>query len=129
MILDLYARLDRRSWLDLARLPLVLMLAIACFILGANAGHAAGMRFTETTGRAVILDPALEQQARMLALEEAPKKHGSAPLTVPKNRLFKTDFSKNKKKVFFFFRFWLGGAAPQTPRILAGGAKPPQTPP
>ena len=71
MILDLYARLDRRSWLDLARLPLLLMLAIACFILGANAGHASGMRFTETTGRAVILDPALEQQARMLALEEA----------------------------------------------------------
>ena len=28
-----------------------------------------------------------------------------------------------------FFRFWLGGAAPQTPRILAGGASPPQTPP
>ena len=26
-----------------------------------------------------------------------------------------------------FFRFWLGGAAPQTPRILAGGASPPQT--
>ena len=26
------------------------------------------------------------------------------------------------------FRFWLGGAAPQTLRILAGGAKPPQTP-
>ena len=26
------------------------------------------------------------------------------------------------------FRFWLGGAAPQTPRILAGGAKPHQTP-
>ena len=24
-------------------------------------------------------------------------------------------------------RFWLGGAAPQTPRFLAGGAKPPQT--
>ena len=32
------------------------------------------------------------------------------------------NFSKN-------FRFWLGGAAPQTPRILAGGASPPQTPP
>ena len=26
-------------------------------------------------------------------------------------------------------KFWLGGAAPQTPRFLAGGAKPPQTPP
>ena len=29
----------------------------------------------------------------------------------------------------FFEKFWLGGAAPQTPRFLAGGAKPPQTPP
>ena len=28
-----------------------------------------------------------------------------------------------------FFRFWLGGAAPQTPQILAGGASPPQTHP
>ena len=39
-----------------------------------------------------------------------------------------------KKKTFFFLfcffeKFWLGGAAPQTPRVLAGGAKPPQTPP
>ena len=25
-------------------------------------------------------------------------------------------------------KFWLGGAAPQTPQFLAGGAKPPQTP-
>ena len=25
--------------------------------------------------------------------------------------------------------FWLGGAAPQPPQILAGGALPPQTPP
>ena len=35
---------------------------------------------------------------------------------------------------FFHFRvfpkyFWLGGAAPQIPQFLAGGAKPPQTPP
>ena len=71
MILDLYARLERRRWLDLARLPIVLMLAFACFMLGATAGHAAGMRFTETTGRAVILDPAMEQEARMTALEDA----------------------------------------------------------
>ena len=71
MILDLYARLERRRWLDLARLPIVLMLAFACFVLGATAGHAAGMRFTETTGRAVILDPAMEQEARMTALEDA----------------------------------------------------------
>ena len=28
----------------------------------------------------------------------------------------------------FFEIFWLGGAAPQTPQFLAGGAKPPQTP-
>ena len=33
-------------------------------------------------------------------------------------------FSKKISK-----KFWLGGAAPQTPRILAGGASPPQTPP
>ena len=71
MILDLYARLERRSWLDLARLPIVLMLALVCFILGATAGHATGMRFTETTGRAAIVDPAMEQEARMMALEDA----------------------------------------------------------
>ena len=71
MILDLYARLERRRWLDLARLPIVLMLAFGCFVLGATAGHAADMRFTETTGRAVILDPAMEQEARMTALEDA----------------------------------------------------------
>ena len=71
MILDLYARLERRRWLDLARLPIVLILAFAFFMLGATAGYAAGMRFTETTGRAVILDPAMEQEARMAALEDA----------------------------------------------------------
>ena len=36
-------------------------------------------------------------------------------------------FSKFFEKISKIFRFWLGGAAPQTPRILAGGAK--QTPP
>ena len=71
MIFDLYARLERRRWLDLARLPVVLMLAFACFVLGATAGHAASMRFTETTGRAAIIDPAMEQEARMMALEDA----------------------------------------------------------
>ena len=35
MILDLYARLEQRHWLDLVRLPVVLVLAFACFILGA----------------------------------------------------------------------------------------------
>ena len=71
MILDLYARLERRHWLDLVRLPVVLLLAFACFILGATAGQASGMRFTETTGRATIIDPAMEQEARMMALEDA----------------------------------------------------------
>ena len=71
MILDLYARLERRRWLDLARLPVVMMLAFACFVLGATVGHAAGMRFTETTGRAVIIDASMEQEARMTALEDA----------------------------------------------------------
>ena len=71
MILDLYARLERRHWLDLVRLPVVLLLAFACFILGATAGQAGGMRFTETTGRAAIIDPSMEQEARMMALEDA----------------------------------------------------------
>ena len=71
MICDLYARLERRSWLDLVRLPVVLMLAFACFILGATISHAASMRFTETTGRAVIIDPEMEQEARRMALEDA----------------------------------------------------------
>ena len=35
----------------------------------------------------------------------------------------------DRKPPRFFEKFWLGGAAPQTPRILAGGASPPQTPP
>ena len=71
MVLELYARLDQRRWLDLAKLPIVLLLAFACFILGATAGHAASMRFTETTGRAAIIDPEMEQEARMMALEDA----------------------------------------------------------
>ena len=75
MILDLYARLDRRHWLDLARLPILLVLSVFVFWVGATTGHAAthdsGMRFTETTGRAVIMDPAMEQEARMMALEDA----------------------------------------------------------
>ena len=71
MICDLYARLERRSWLDLVRLPVVLMLAFACFILGATISHAASMRFTETTGRAVIIDPEMEREARRMALEDA----------------------------------------------------------
>ena len=71
MVLELYARLEQRRWLDLAKLPIVLLLAFACFILGATAGHAASMRFTETTGRAAIIDPEMEQEARMMALEDA----------------------------------------------------------
>ena len=71
MVLELYARLEQRRRLDLAKLPIVLLLAFACFILGATAGHAASMRFTETTGRAAIIDPEMEQEARMMALEDA----------------------------------------------------------
>ena len=71
MILDLYARLEKRNWLHLAWAPLLAVLACICFVLGTTAGHAAGLRFTETTGRAVILDSAMEQEARMLALEDA----------------------------------------------------------
>jgi len=71
VILDLYARLEQRHWLDLAKVPLLAILAGLFFVLGAATGHAAGLRFTETTGRAVIMDAAMEQEARMLALEDA----------------------------------------------------------
>ena len=71
MILDLYARLERRHWLDLARVPLLAFLACICFVIGATTVQAAGLRFTETTGRAVILDSAMEREAHMLALEDA----------------------------------------------------------
>ena len=71
MILDLYARLEQRHWLDLARVPLLALLACLFFVLGAATGQAAAFRFTETTGRAVITDSAMEQEARMLALEDA----------------------------------------------------------
>ena len=71
MICDLYVRLERPSFLDLIKLPVLVMLAVGCFVLGATTGHATGMRFTETTGRAVIIDPEMEQEARMMALEDA----------------------------------------------------------
>ena len=84
MILDLYARLDQRSWVDLARMPLaltlVLGLAIISFTMGAASAQSLGQstsvksqgfHFAETTGRAVILDAALQQEARLMALEEA----------------------------------------------------------
>ena len=38
-------------------------------------------------------------------------------------------FQENGCLIIQNFRFWLEGAAPQTPRFFAGGAKPPQTPP
>ena len=63
-------------------------------------------------------------------------KHGpNQPWTLPSHVHTVNCFSWksfSKKTVswkFKIFRFWLGGAAPQTPRFLAGGAKPPQTPP
>ena len=75
MILDLYTRLERRHWLDLARLPILLVFSAVIFWVGATTAQAAmgksGMRFTETTGRAVVTDPAMEQEARMMALEDA----------------------------------------------------------
>ena len=75
MILDLYARLEQRSWLDMLRLPLLMgisvLLAVASFSVGAASAQERGFRFTETTGRAVIMDADLQQEARLMALEEA----------------------------------------------------------
>ena len=62
VILDLYARLERRRWLDLARLPI----ADSGFRLfhARRRRPCRGHAVHETTGRAVILDPAMEQEAR-----------------------------------------------------------------
>ena len=75
MILDLYARLEQHSWLDVLRLPLLtgisILLAVASFSFGAAFAQESGFRFTETTGRAVIMEADLQQEARLMALEEA----------------------------------------------------------
>ena len=71
MILELYERLDQRSWLDVVKLPLLLVFSLVFFVLGAHSASAAPFQFTETTGRAVIIDDAAQQEARLLALEEA----------------------------------------------------------
>ena len=55
------------------------------------------------------------------------------PVAQPEMKLM--DSRRRLKCKFAMFKimdrrkFWLGGAAPQTPQFLAGGAKPPQTPP
>ena len=71
MILELYERLDQRSWLDVVKLPLLLVFSLVFFVLGAHSASAAPFQFTETTGRAVIIDDEAQQEARLLALEEA----------------------------------------------------------
>ena len=72
---------------------------------------------------------AMAMAMTMALLLEAVSERRS-PITTAKKVDLKRWIPKN---IFFFFRFfekfWLGGAAPQTPRFLAGGAKPPQTPP
>ena len=47
------------------------------------------------------------------------RRHGSVSFVIDESNL-KGGRSRQK--------FWLGGAAPQTPQFLAGGTKPPQTP-
>ena len=71
MILELYDRLDQRRWLDIVKLPLLFVFSLVFFVLGAHSVSAMPFQFTETTGRAVILDDAAQQEARLLALEEA----------------------------------------------------------
>jgi len=71
LILELYERLDQRSWFDIVRLPLLLVFSLVFFVLGAHSASAVPFQFTETTGRAVIIDDASQQEARLLALEEA----------------------------------------------------------
>lgn len=77
MIVELYERLEKRSWQDYVSLPYVflipvlMVLSLVFFTLGATVVRADAFRFIETTGRAVVIDPETQQEARMLALEEA----------------------------------------------------------
>ena len=80
MVVELYERLDRQrlmnrlglqSFVMLVWLPMVIVLSIIAFMLGSGTARAEGFRFAETTGRAVIIDPSSQQEARLLALEEA----------------------------------------------------------
>ena len=80
MVVELYERLDRQRMMNrlglqsavmLVWLPMVVVLSIVAFILGSGSARADGFRFAETTGRAVIMDPSSQQDARLLALEEA----------------------------------------------------------
>lgn len=80
MVVELYERLDRQrlmnrlglqSFVLLVWLPMVIVLSIVAFMLGSGTARAEGFRFAETTGRAVIMDPSSQQEARLLALEEA----------------------------------------------------------
>ena len=80
MVVELYDRLDRQrlmgrrelqSFILFIWLPVVTVLSIAAFTLGSDSARADGFRFAETTGRAVIMGPESQQEARLLALEEA----------------------------------------------------------
>lgn len=80
MVVELYDRLDRQrlmgrrelqSFILFIWLPVVTVLSIAAFTLGSDSARADSFRFAETTGRAVIMGPESQQEARLLALEEA----------------------------------------------------------
>ena len=80
MVVDLYDRLDRQrlmsrrdmqSFILFIWLPVVTVLSVVGFTLGSGSARADSFRFAETTGRAVIMGPESQQEARLLALEEA----------------------------------------------------------
>ena len=80
MVVDLYDRLDRQrlmsrrdlqSFILFIWLPVVTVLSVVAFTLGSGSARADSFRFAETTGRAVIMGPESQQEARLLALEEA----------------------------------------------------------
>ena len=80
MVVDLYDRLDRhqlmsrrdlQSFILFIWFPVVTLLSVVAFTLGSESARADSFRFAETTGRAVIMGPESQQEARLLALEEA----------------------------------------------------------
>ena len=72
MILDLFFQCQNRrsTKISLASLFLTLLVTLKLAI-GANSVSLASLRFTETTGRAAIIDPEMVSEARLVALEDA----------------------------------------------------------
>lgn len=71
MILDPFSHCQNRRSTKISLVSLFLTLLATSFVIGAKSVSAASLRFTETTGRAAIIDPEMVSEARLVALEDA----------------------------------------------------------